>query len=76
MDDREKTISENADRNGEAEGRPEGSHDDHWRRAEEQYVSGEPVETGKTSEENWKIEAGLADDKPHPEIAPTVITPD
>lgn len=73
--DREQKIRERANQIWEEEGRPEGRHEEHWRRAEEEVAAGEHVPVGE-SIENWKTEAGLPDDQKSPSVIPTVIPPD
>jgi hypothetical protein len=75
MDEREAKIRERAQKIWEDEGRPEGSHEEHWRRAEEEHEASEQANTDE-GKENWKVEAGLPDDKAAPSIMPTVIPPD
>ena len=75
MDDREQKIRELAHKIWEDEGRPEGSHEEHWRRAEKQHETSGWENVGEVTE-NWKIEAGLTDGGPAPSIMPTVIPPD
>lgn len=75
MEDREQHIREHAQRIWEEEGRPEGSHEDHWRRAEELYDASDKPQAAQEPEENWKVEAGITD-QAHPPVMPTVIPPD
>jgi hypothetical protein len=76
MSDRDQKIREQAYRIWEEEGRPEGKHDEHWRRAEEHYAPRESPDAEETTEENWKAEAGMADDKRELNIPPSILTPD
>lgn len=73
--DRDQKIRERANKIWEEEGRPEGSHEKHWQRAEEQIAASEQTVSGDDTE-NWKVEAGLAADEKSPSVMPTVIPPD
>ncbi len=75
MMDREQKIRERANQIWEEEGRPEGSQEEHWRRAEEEIAAGEHVAAGEGTE-NWKAEAGLPNDQNSPGVMPIVIPPD
>lgn len=75
MADREQKIRERANQIWEEEGRPEGSHEEHWRRAEEEIAASEQLAFGE-GVENWKAEAGLPEEEKAPGVMPTVIPPD
>jgi pyrroloquinoline quinone (PQQ) biosynthesis protein C len=73
MDDRDQKLREHAYKIWEDEGRPEGSHEDHWRRAEQQHGTSEKENIEGI--ENWKVEAGETEEE-HAPVWPSVITPD
>lgn len=75
MDDRDQKVREYAYKIWEDEGRPDGNHEDHWRRAEQQHDVSEQEATEET-DENWRVEAGLPDGDRAPGIMPIVIPPD
>jgi len=80
MDDREQQRRERAYKLWEDEGRPEGAHDDHWQRAEDQHElteqeSDDVTKVNQEVDDKFASEDGgsenAADTKP-----PSAISPD
>lgn len=79
MDDREQQLRERAYRIWEDEGRVEGFHEDHWKRAEQQDKLGQQQSEDLTKV-NKQADAEFADDR-EPDSAteirpPSSISPD
>jgi hypothetical protein len=63
MDDKEQTLRERAYKIWEDEGRSDGSHEDHWRRAEEQHQASE----GMSGDEAVDRVTSSVEPKPEPD---------
>lgn len=80
MDDREQQQRERAYKIWEDEGRPEGAHDDHWRRAEDQHELTEQ-ESEDVTKVNQQADDQFAKDDGETESAvdirpPSTVSPD
>ncbi|KQS75193.1 hypothetical protein ASG25_20760 [Rhizobium sp. Leaf384] len=79
MDDREQQRRERAYRIWEDEGRPEGSHDDHWKRAEGQHELTEQ-ESEDVTQVNQQADNEFAGDDKTEAVAvarpPSAVSPD
>jgi hypothetical protein len=80
MDEREKRRRERAYKIWEDEGRPDGAHDDHWRRAEEQHELAEQ-QSEDVTKVNQKADIEFAKDDTQTEPAadikpPSAVNPD
>lgn len=73
MDDNEQQRRERAYKIWEDEGRPEGAHEDHWRRAEEQHELTEQ-ESDDVTKVNQQLDDKFAKDS-KPDGAATDIRP-
>ena len=77
--DREQLIRERAYKIWEDEGRPDGAHDDHWKRAEDADVSAEQ-ETDDVTEANQEADkefVGSDGDRALDSIRPPpIVSPD
>ncbi|WP_275783730.1 DUF2934 domain-containing protein [Pararhizobium gei] len=80
MDDREQQQRERAYKIWEDEGRPEGAHDDHWRRAEDQHELTEQ-ESEDVTKVNQEADDPFAKDEGETETPadirpPSTVSPD
>jgi len=74
MNEKEQQQRERAYKIWEDEGRPEGAHEDHWRRAQEQYELAEQASDDVTKF-NQEVDDEFAKQDPKPVEAPNIRPP-
>lgn len=75
MDDKYEKVREHAYRLWDQEGRPEGSHEDHWRRAEEAYTEAEQEHSEDIVDTEDAADQAQSDGQRAFRIATTAIPP-